>query len=233
MKTIKLTKGQVALVDDEDYEKLSQWKWYAQYRKGTGCYYAIRSDYSGDSQKSVYMHRYILGLEAGEKKVINHKNHNTLDNRKENIEICSHKENIRFSRKKKSSTKGYKGIYRVNSSRKWTAQISVDGERIYLGVFSNEKDAALAYDWGAKKYFGKFAYVNFPEIKNPPEPISEARIKSSKFKGVSWHRVAKKWQAYIDINRKRKHLGLYSTEEEAYQAYLEAKKLQIKKGENK
>lgn len=159
IKRIKLTRGQFALVDDADYDWLNQWKWYAH--KSRGVFYAVRML----SQKcgkhiEIRMHRLILGLEHGDKREGDHRNHNTLDNQQVNLRICTHQQNT-FNQKSPSSSSQFKGVSWHKAHKKWQAYIKTNGKIKYLGIFKAERDAALVYDTAAIREFGEFAYLNF------------------------------------------------------------------------
>ena len=149
-KIIPLTQGKEAIVDDEDYEWLSQWKWFISKRK-----YASR--HFGD--KLMYMHRMIMNTPSGME--TDHINGNELDNRRENLRICTRKENARNIKYNSNNTSGYKGVVWDKRNKKWRAQISYDKINKTLGRFENILDAVLAYDTAAKELFGAFAKTNF------------------------------------------------------------------------
>jgi hypothetical protein len=155
-KEIQLTRGKFAIVDSEDCEWLSKFKWNAHERGRT--WYARRVA----SAKTVFMHRAIMehhgyDLTSGE---VDHINGDGLDNRKSNLQVISHAENIRKSRVQKNNTSGYRGVSWHKGDCRWRVYIEVDNIRKYLGSFKNKIDAALAYDKAAKRYFGKFANLN-------------------------------------------------------------------------
>ena len=157
MKRIELTQGQYAIVDDADYDWLSQWKWYAVNFRGH--FYAARRRKGKD--RLLYMAREILGLRLGDKRQVDHRDHNTLDNRQSNIRICSHKQNL-MNRKSASNTSSqFKGVCRLKTTERWQAQITINRKTRYLGCFVQEKEAALAYDQAAVCEFGEFACLNF------------------------------------------------------------------------
>jgi hypothetical protein len=156
MKEIPLTRGQFALVDDEDFEYLNQWKWIT-----TDNGYARRTEYKNGTQKPVNMHVLIASPSLG--MLVDHINGNKLDNRRENLRICTNTENRRNISKYKNNTSGYKGVTWHKQHRKWYAQIVPLRKNIFLGLFSDAKEAARAYDAAAKKYFGQFARLNFPK----------------------------------------------------------------------
>lgn len=146
-KEIELTKGQVALVDDDDYEWLSLYKWHAAWQPGLKGYYAMRSQhisYKNAKQKvkTFYMHREIMTPPKG--RSIDHINHDPLDNRKENLRVVSHRQNMQ-NRKRKTSSK-YPGVCWDKENNKWRAGIYVDGKHICLGRHKSELKAAKAYE---------------------------------------------------------------------------------------
>jgi len=177
MKTIQLTQGQVALVDDEDYKRLSQHKWFASWYPSIKSYYAVRkSQKINGKQYSILMHREILGLQKGDKWQADHINHDTLDNRRCNLRICTNQQNHMNQRKYrthagKKCSSGYNGVYWHKNAKKWQAQIRFNGKRTHLGLFTSEIEAAKAYDVAAKKYFGDFANLNFRKEKYKDKPV--------------------------------------------------------------
>lgn len=152
MKIIKLTQGQVSVVDDDEFDRINQHKWHAQRYKQT--YYAA-TKIDGNI---VRMHRFILNV-ANPSIQVDHRNRNGLDNQKQNLRLCSQSDNNKNKTKKKNATSKYLGVCRGQNGR-WQAGITINYKRKYLGNFSNEKDAALAYNEAAKKYHGKFANLN-------------------------------------------------------------------------
>lgn len=142
------------IIDDEDYDLVKNYLWYL-HKTNSGFY--IRGY---KNNKFIYLHRLIMN--AKPKQFIDHKNHNTLDNRKINLRCCTIKENGRNVRKTKNKTSSkYKGVTFFKRDKKWQAKIQVDGRTIHLGYFVQEIDAAVAYDNAAKKYFKTFAKTNF------------------------------------------------------------------------
>jgi len=158
MKKIQLTQGQVALVDDEDHTKINQYKWRAQWDPDIQNFYAIRSTGSNTNRKTILMHRQIAGTPPGQK--TDHRNHNTLDNRKTNLRICSNAENQMNQRKQSGCSSKYKGVHWDKQQKEWRASIQNNRKKYYLGHFDNEVDAARAYNVAAVKKFGEYALLN-------------------------------------------------------------------------
>ena len=157
MKKIPLTQGKFALVDDADYEWLSKWKW-CYHSRG----YAARGQYNPVTKKitQIFMHRLIMN--PLKSMIIDHVNHNGLDNRRCNLRICTREQNAYNSRSHKNSASQYKGVHWGKLTQNWRAEITCKGKRIHLGVYTNEKDAARAYDNKAIELFGVFAKPNLP-----------------------------------------------------------------------
>lgn len=198
-KEIPLTQGKVALVDDEDYERLNQFKWFAS--KNGKTYYAIR-------KSKILMHRTIITPPSGFE--IDHINGNGLDNRRENLRIVSHRENCQNKHIEKTSK--FPGVTWNKQHKKWHAHVRILGKNRYLGSFDDEVEAAKAYLFAC----------------DHPESIPPSHIKSSTYKGVCWNARKKRWRAQITIDGKQVHLGWFSKEEDAHAAY-EKEREQINK----
>lgn len=156
MKRIPVNNGKhYAIVDDDDYEYLSEYKWYAA---GSRKDYACRQFQKNRVKHYVYMHREIM--QAPKDKVVDHINGDTLDNRKSNLRICTVTENSRNSRKSKSNTTGYKGVHYYKARNNYSARIRVDGKDIHLGYFKTPEEAHVAYSTAANIYFGEFARLS-------------------------------------------------------------------------
>lgn len=151
---IALTRGFVALVDDEDYERLAVHRWYAHVGE-KGHVYAVRG---GGAAPEVRMHREIVGAERGQ--LVDHRSGDTLDNRRENLRVCNRAENAWNRSAARNGSSGFKGVSK--HGRRWRAQIFVNGRRYSLGVFTEPTDAARAYDAAAQSLHGEFARLNLP-----------------------------------------------------------------------
>jgi hypothetical protein len=155
MKEIMLSRGKVALVDEEDFDYINQWKWHY-----SDAGYAVRHPI-GQNRKLLYMHREIINTPANME--TDHINNNRLDNRRINLRICTHSENMHNGKIPIANTSGYKGVRMPKNSKKWEVRIKVNGKGIYLGVFKDVIEAAHVYDNAANVYHGKFAKTNFPK----------------------------------------------------------------------
>jgi len=149
-------------VDPADYKRLRGYQWIA--KKGRNSFYAQRRVATGKAGKKalVYMHQEII--EVPEPMVVDHINHDGMDNRRANLRAASRSENMYHRKKCSGATHSkYKGIYWRKKNRKWQAMITFERKRIHLGCFRNEIEAAKAYDRAAMKYHGEFASLNFTE----------------------------------------------------------------------
>ena len=152
MLRIYIGKGKFAIIDDDDAQRVLQYKWHCSSHP----YAQKHSDRTG--QRPIYMHRFIL--DAPPDKVVDHVNGDTLDNRKENLRLATRAENLRNRPKERSNTSGYKGVWR--NKKRWAASITYEGKQYHLGTYDTPEEAAQAYDAGAREYHGEFAALNFP-----------------------------------------------------------------------
>lgn len=150
---LPLTRGKSVLIDEEDLPLISQYRWNAARRHRN--WYAVGN---GSDQKSVYMHRLLLGAITGQ--VVDHRNSNGLDNRRINLRLCSSQQNGQNGRRHSDSTVPYKGIRKNPNSQQWSGIITVNYRQISLGTYPTMEEAALAYNDAAIHYFGEFARLN-------------------------------------------------------------------------
>lgn len=156
MKQIPLTQGLVALVDEEDYDRvMAAGKWYA--RRGGSTFYAQRRAPQGGDRK-IRLHSFLTGWP-----LVDHINLDGLDNRRANLRQASHAENMWNRRRLSNNTSGFKGVRWHKVHGKWEARIRTDGRRRHLGSWSTAEEAAHAYDAAARELHGEFARLNFPE----------------------------------------------------------------------
>lgn len=157
MKTIELNDGRYALVDDEDFGELSRHKWYVIENHGHA--YASRQVWIDGKPHTVKMHRVVMAAVRGQ--IVDHINHDTLDNRRDNLRICTASQNSQNARQRRTSNSPFKGIRETRG--RWQARISINGTRLHLGYFNTAIEAAAAYDRAARELFTEFACVNFAE----------------------------------------------------------------------
>ncbi len=150
MKEIKLTRGFVAIVDDEDYEALVRFRWYAE---GEPPYCYAARDVRRDGQRlRVYMHREVAGAREGA--VVDHLDRNTLDNRRANLRVCTQSHNIGNARADRRNNKtGFKGVSWRPDKGKYAAQIKVARKTKHLGYFPTAELASAAYQQAARRAF--------------------------------------------------------------------------------
>lgn len=167
MKTIPLTRGQFAIVDDEDIERTSKIKWYSWWCKQTNSFYAIgyekgKGKYTQHQGFEVkgrfwYLHRFITNAQPEQE--IDHKNHNTLDCQKKNLRIVTRSQNSLNQRKGRRASSIYKGVSRhreKNGNIKWVAQFN----HKYIGVYNTPEEAAKAYNEAAYKFDPVHCFLN-------------------------------------------------------------------------
>lgn len=155
---IPLTRGEIAVVDEEDYEWLNQWKWCVL--KGKYTFYAMRITEKKGTQFSFLMHREILGLEKGDGIVTDHKNRNGCDNRKSNLRIATIAINNHNSRLQRNNTSGYRGVSWKKDKKKWKAYLMVNNKQVHLGYFDDPLTAALEYDKRVREIRDIYASTN-------------------------------------------------------------------------
>ncbi len=159
---IELTKGFFAKVDLLDFDGVKALcPWCVAISRGNiRCRYYAQTHDKRDWRRTIIMHRVILAVSPGIQ--IDHADGDGLNNCRANLRICTASQNAHNSKAAWGISK-FKGVTFHKRTRKWQAQIGSNGKRIYLGSFSQEESAALAYDFYAKKHYGDFAHLNFKE----------------------------------------------------------------------
>lgn len=152
---IRLTQGKFAIVDGEDYEKVNNYQWFAWEDKNT--WYAGRNYRVSGKRKTQPMHAFILSTTSQ----IDHVNCNGLHNYRSNLRECTSHENSMNRMPRINCSSKYKGVGKYRDTGKFTAKIGYNYKTIHLGYFTNEIEAAKAYDAKAKELFGEFANTNF------------------------------------------------------------------------
>jgi hypothetical protein len=217
MKKIQLTQNKVAIVDDEDYVELNKYNWYTN--KSINTCYARRKVKKELNKTTILMHRQIMN--PPDNMLIDHINGNGLDNRKENLRICTRSQNNFNIIIPKHNTSGIKGVSFDKSKNKYIANIRVNNTTRHLGAFANKLEAKDAYTKAAKKYHKEFYSDGIRKVNkelqkeiNSVELLVKSRSKSG-IKGVTWCKKSNNWQARVIINGKREHLGLFNSVVEA------------------
>ncbi|MGA2173235.1 MAG: HNH endonuclease [Sedimentisphaerales bacterium] len=158
---IYLGEGNWAILDKQDYYRLGNYKWYVN---GNGFkFYAFRNIILGPGKtRMLSMHRDVMGFPKG--MLVDHRNHDTLDNRRENLRLATHSQNTCNKQdKRKGCSSQYRGVSFDRKRKYWNVQVVREGEMVYFGRYKDEVEAAKAYDEAAKKYHGEFARLNFPD----------------------------------------------------------------------
>jgi hypothetical protein len=158
MKFIELSKGYRTMVDDEDYDKLSLFKWNAHEVRGGDKVYACRSVWDGKRNHTVFMHRELIETAAGF--YTDHRDGDGLNNQRYNLRTATRGQNTQNSAKKAKAASKYKGVSFQVCKKPWIARIQHNNSSIYLGMFETEIKAAEAYNAAAVTLFGEFARLN-------------------------------------------------------------------------
>jgi hypothetical protein len=156
---IQLSNGYKTIIDNEDYEKVKKYTWYAKYDSKGFAKYVSHNYRENGKLYSLKLHRFILNV-CDSKVEVDHIDHNGFNNQKSNLRICSHIQNSRNRIMYKNKIVPYKGVSIRKENKKYRSRIRVNKKLINLGEYSNSVDAAKAYNEAAIKYFGEFACLN-------------------------------------------------------------------------
>ena len=150
---IPLTRGKYAVIDAADYERVAQLTWYASIA-GNRVY--ARSSIDG---RSIFLHRFLTNAPKG--MVVDHIDHDGLNDRQGNLRICTFQQNL-YNSRPYGKTSRFKGVCWDKAGRRWVVYIRHNGRSRFVGQFTDEVEAARAYDRAAVELFGEYAYLNFP-----------------------------------------------------------------------
>lgn len=160
MRTIPLNKGYQAIIDDDMYDAVSQYTWFVHKPSRYSKLYVRSTIWLNGKADHVYLHNLIIGKRLGF--VIDHINHDPLDNRRENLRFCKQRFNVANGQKRQqeNATSKYKGVSWRPNENKWSAQIMVNRKQNHLGYFDEEEDAAIVYNVAAQLFWGEYASLN-------------------------------------------------------------------------
>jgi len=162
---VSLTQDQFAIVDSCDYDFVNQWKWYAsKVPTKIGYLWYVMRKTRGPNRKTLMLHRVLaahIGLPYSEE--YDHRDNNPLNNARSNLRPSSRSNQRGNTRKSPGKSSRHKGVSWAKDRLRWRPGIKIHGKRIGLGDYVDEDDAGRAYDVAAKKYFGAFARLNFPD----------------------------------------------------------------------
>lgn len=200
MPTIPLTQGQRTRIDWRDYRELSKYTWQATWSKYTKSFYARRTDCTAGRHRTEAMHRHVLGLTFGDGRQTDHKNHDTLDNRRSNLRILTSLEN---GANQRNQSKYGVGILKDERAIAWpfSSMVQVDGCRVFVGLYATAADARAARE----------RYLKTGEKKIGRRSPYGTGITKAK-------RRARPFRANARRNGRHVHLGMFSTAEDARKA---------------
>jgi hypothetical protein len=210
--------GLFAIVDEEDCERVSRYRWYPQKCRTEG-FYAC----SVNRGTHIRMHRLIM--DAPDSVDVDHRNRHTLDNRKGNLRLCTRSQNSANTpkAKKRNPSSIYKGVYFLPRTNAWGARCNIQENTFNLGCYTTEVEAAVAYDQAMLAMQPDFAYFNFPDSADRPKPQRLARRRGRKgtsgYYGVTWNKARAKWNAAVYHDYKRHDAGCFDDSATAARAY--------------
>jgi hypothetical protein len=207
------------LFSEQDRWLVESKKWFIYLDPTTGGFVVTCNDYSTKPPKHPSMARLIMGEPKG--KHVDHINHNTLDNRRENLRIVEPRENAMNKRVYKNSFTGYKGVYKEKNGT-YTVSIQSAKKRTHGGTYESLKHALIRYNQLARQLHGEFACLH--QVEEDEKPIKFNRNKSTGVPGVSYLRGY--YQAAFQYKKQRYYVGFFKTVQEA-QMMLEEKRRKV------
>jgi hypothetical protein len=206
----KKARGRVALVDDEDYEMVSQYRWRIDEREFDGRRpsgpYAITTARTSDGHRTLLsMHKLITGYA-----MTDHHDHDGLNNQRSNLRQATDSQNQANRRAHLSGASAYKGVFWCSRRRVWRASIKCHGKRKYLGTFRSEVNAAVTYDAAARMLFGEYAALNFPQVHVALPPVLHAEVqdmlqataqRKPQTQGYAWMQSALRSRRRLEMSR--------------------------------
>lgn len=168
MKYIKLQsriyKNMYTIIDNEDYHRISKYNWNVNNDHNKNRFYAQTSIKIDNKYYCFPIHRMILNLDKNDKIMVDHIDHDGLNNQKSNLRVCTNQQNqANQNIKNENKSSIYKGVYKYGKYNRWISGIKFNNKRIHLGYFISEIEAAKAYDKKARELFGEFAHLNFKD----------------------------------------------------------------------
>lgn len=201
---------ETSVVSECDYDKIKVRRWHKDSNGYAVCYY--RDEFGKEGR--LFLHREVMCSKEGD--VTDHINRDKLDNRRGNLRIVTTSQNGMNRGPNKGRPGGFKGA--VGEDGKFVTKVMVEGVSIYVGTFATKEDAAKAYNIVAQEYFGEYACLN--EIDHVGFSIREKRLNNrGVYRGVTYHKRDKRWQASRGVNGKKVFLGYHKTDIEAAKAY--------------
>jgi HNH endonuclease len=184
-RTIPLTQGQVAIVDVGDYEWLmSVGKWQAKFHKNTGHFSATHQKYVDKKRVAIlWMHREIMQAPKG--LLVDHRNRNSLDNRRFNLRLATYSQNAANKRTSRKNKSGYPGVCWQKDCNKWRAYVAIDGAQKYLGLFSSLGEAVSVRSEYAKRIYGEF-YCENPNVAPKKSPLVPQNTRRTRWDVVTF-----------------------------------------------
>ena len=156
-RTIDIKRGLHTIVDAADYDWLCETDWYSLWSRSSHCYYVSAAVPHNGKITTLSMHRFIMGIPFHDPRQVDHINGNTLDNRRQNLRICTPAENTRNAKRRSDNASGYKGVYKHKDGVGWIAQITFEKVQRYLGYYRSKEEANSVVRKARQELHGEFA----------------------------------------------------------------------------